>query len=94
MMYGEFISCANCHGQNGHGGTVDMMMLRLQTPNITWTALTDSTQYNPIYTDSTLERAITQGIGSDGSTLSVYMPRWQMSTGDLNDLVSYIHTLS
>ena len=94
MMYGEYVSCSNCHGQNGHGGPVYMMMLQLQAPNITWTALTDSKQYNPSYTNDTLNRAITQGIGSDGSTLSIYMPRWQMSAGDLTDLISFIHTLS
>ena len=94
MTYSRYISCSNCHGQDGHGGPVNMMMIQLQAPNITWAALSDSKQYSPPYTDNSLKQAITQGIGSDGTTLSIYMPRWQMSAGDLADLVSFIHTLS
>lgn len=94
MMYSRYVSCSNCHGQTGHGGPVYMMMFQFQAPNITWPALTDSKQYSPPYTTDSLKRAITQGMGSDGSTLSIYMPRWQMSSSDLSDLVSFIQTLT
>ncbi len=93
MMY-RFISCADCHGQDGHGGTIFMMMFQIEVPNITWPVLTGPHQEHPSYTEETLKTAITQGLNPAGNPLSVYMPRWQMSSGDLNDLVSFIKTLN
>jgi hypothetical protein len=93
MMYSRYVSCSECHGQDGHGGPINMMMFQLQAPNITWTALTDAKQYNPPYNDTSLARSITRGFDSSGQFLSVYMPRWQMTAGDLNDLIGFIKTL-
>jgi mono/diheme cytochrome c family protein len=93
MMMGRYLVCADCHGTQGKGGNVAMMMYSFKAPNITWTALTDSTQYNPPYTVDTLKRAITQGIGSDGTALNTFMPRWNIPSADLDDLVSFIQTL-
>jgi cytochrome c oxidase subunit II len=90
MMYPRYISCSSCHGIDGRGSTVFMMLL---APDITWTALTDPKQHNPPYSDESLERAIAQGFDSSGQFMSVYMPRWQMTTEDLIDLVNYIKTL-
>jgi len=35
MMHGR-IACVNCHGANGHGGNVRIMMTGFEAPNITW----------------------------------------------------------
>ena len=96
MMYGRYVACATCHGQDGHGGTVYMMMFQINAPNITWTELTgpDPDMEHPPYTVDTLKRAITEGIDPGGNQLEVYMPRWQMIPSDLNDLVAYIMTLT
>ncbi len=91
MMYS--ISCVNCHGPEGQGGTIYMMMQRFDVPNITWPALTAPGQDHPPYTEDTLKQAITEGIDPAGDQLNQFMPRWQMSSGDLNDLVNYIMTL-
>jgi mono/diheme cytochrome c family protein len=93
MMMGRYVVCADCHGTQGKGGAVSMMMYNFGAPNITWTSLTDSKVNNPPYTVDTLKKAITQGIGSDGTALNTFMPRWNMSAQDLSDLVSYLQTL-
>jgi cytochrome c oxidase subunit 2 len=87
------IACVNCHGPEGQGGTVYMMMQRFDVPNITWPMLTAPGQDHPPYTEDTLKQAITEGIDPAGDQLNQFMPRWQMSAGDLNDLVNYIMTL-
>lgn len=101
MMH--MISCANCHGPEGKGGRVTMMMSSFDTPDITWDNLTqeehhednneDEHEEHPPYNETTLKRAITQGLEPDGETLDQEMPRWQMSERDLNDLVDFIKTL-
>jgi cytochrome c oxidase subunit 2 len=40
-----------------------------------------------------LKQAITEGVDPAGDELNQFMPRWQISAGDLNDLVNYIMTL-
>jgi mono/diheme cytochrome c family protein len=98
------ITCANCHGQEGKGGRVNMMMSYFDTPNITWHVLTqeeghseetgeDEHEEHPPYTEETLKSAITRGINPAGEPLDDEMPRWRMSEQDLDDLVEFIKTL-
>jgi len=93
------ITCADCHGPAGHGGTVQFMMQSFDVPDITWPELTgqehneEGHEDHPPYTEQTLKQAITQGIEPDGSPFEYPMPRWQMSEQDLNDLVEFIKTL-
>jgi len=91
-MISRWFACADCHGTQGHGGTVYMMMAQYDVPNITWPVLTGS-DYIPAYTVDTVKRAITQGLDQQGKSLDPFMPRWSMSTQDLSDLVSYLQTL-
>ena len=39
MMRGP-LACVNCHGPEGHGGTVNLMMQTFDVPDITWPELT------------------------------------------------------
>jgi cytochrome c oxidase subunit 2 len=87
------IACVDCHGPEGKGGTVYMMMQRFDVPNITWPMLTMQGQDHPPYTEETLKQAITEGIDPAGNELDQFMPRWQMSAPDLDDLVNFIKTL-
>ncbi len=93
MMMPSGLACANCHGRNGQGDTIRFMMGSYEVPNITWPELSTQSSDRPAYTEETLKRAITQGIGSDGDPLEYPMPRWQMSNSDLDDLVAFIKTL-
>ena len=47
----------------------------------------------PPYNDQTLERAITQGIDSEGKPLDWPMPRWQMSETEVDDLIAFLKSL-
>ena len=93
------IACIDCHGQNGKGGTVYLMMQRFEVPDITWPELIGEEheggghEDHPPYTEVTLKQAIVQGVDPAGQPLDEFMPKWQISTQDLNDLVSYIKTL-
>jgi len=98
------IACVNCHGPEGKGGRVAMMMWQFDVPDITWDNLTreehhekepgqEEHEEHPPYTEETLKRAITRGIDPAGEPLDEEMPRWRMSERDLNDLVDFIMTL-
>ena len=98
------VACANCHGPDGKGGRVSMMMSYFDVPDITWGKLTqeehheevsgkDEHEEHPPYTEETLKSAITRGINPAGEPLDEEMPRWRMSEQDLDDLVEFIKTL-
>ena len=97
------ISCVNCHGQDGKGGRVTMMMSSFDTPDITWHVLTEEEheeksgqeehEEHPPYTEETLKRAIVEGVNPASERLDDEMPRWRMSEQDLDDLVEFIKTL-
>ncbi|MDH3376573.1 MAG: hypothetical protein OEQ39_06340 [Gammaproteobacteria bacterium] len=42
------------------------------------------------YDQTTLRRAIVDGIDPAGEPLDEAMPRWSMSEADLNDLITYL----
>lgn len=102
MMAG-MLACADCHGPDGRGGRVRMMMQSFQAADIRWETLTgehgdhdrDGTEEgeHPPYTPETLRTAITQGIASGGQPLDPAMPRWRMSEEDLTDLITFLQTL-
>ncbi len=98
------ITCANCHGPEGRGGRVTMMMSSFSVPDITWGKLTqeehheedtdkDEHEEHPPYTEEPLKSAITRGINPAGEPLDDEMPHWSMSGQDLDDLVGFIKTL-
>ena len=97
-MMGE-LACVDCHGEDGEGGRVTMMMETFSDPDITWHELgaeehhADGEEDHPPYTAETLKVAITRGINPAGERLSNNMPRWDISVDDLDDLVAYLMTL-
>ena len=93
MMLQAGLACVDCHGPEGRGGTVCIMMQSIDVPDITWPELTGQHMDHQPYTVETVKQAITQGIDPAGNPLEYPMPLWQMSTRDLNDLVAFIETL-
>ena len=87
------LACVNCHGPQGQGGRIAVMIQTVDVPNITWPNLTAHDMDHPPYTEETLKRAITQGLDPAGNPLEYPMLRWNMSEQDFNDLVSFIKTL-
>lgn len=103
MMRSGTWTCAACHGADGRGGTVRMMMSVFETPDIRYKTLTsgehaeegeegEEHEHEP-YTDEDIKRAITEGIEPDGKPLDWPMPRWSMSDEDLDDLLEFLKTL-
>lgn len=97
-MHPGMMTCATCHGTDGRGGTVNMMMGTFEAPDIRYRTLTEGEHEgtpaeHPPYTDETIKRAITQGIDPAGNPLDWPMPRWRMSERDLDDLLDYLKTL-
>lgn len=94
------LTCADCHGPNGQGGTVRMMMAgSIEVPDIRYQTLTSTEGHDqaheehPPYTEETLRIAITQGIDPAGELLEWPMPRWNISERDLNDLIDFLKML-
>jgi cytochrome c oxidase subunit II len=97
------MTCAACHGDDGRGGVVRMMMDRFEAPDIRYETLTveehgqeeedGNHEEHPPYTDETIKRAITEGIDPAGEPLGWPMPRWEMDERDLDDLVEFLKTL-
>jgi ABC-type branched-subunit amino acid transport system substrate-binding protein len=87
------MACANCHGAYGHGKSEG----GIRPSNLTWESLTTPSTANrihPPYTQASLEVAITQGKDPAGNKLRSAMPRFQIGTGDLADLIAYLKQLS
>lgn len=90
------LACATCHGADGRGGPVRMMMYSVDVPDIRYQTLTSGDHEgmeHEAYTDEDIKRAITQGVEPDGHSLDPFMPRWSMSEEDLNDLLAFLKTL-
>lgn len=89
------MSCANCHGLDGHGLRTPMFV----SPNITCRNLSDPAGMlepdgtrGPTYSDDLIRRAVTQGIDAEGHQLAWPMPRWQLTDQEWNDLLAYLKT--
>ncbi len=93
------MSCAACHGLDAGGGTVRMMMTTVEAPNIRWEQLVEEEHHeehgeeHPAYTAQTFKRAVTEGINPSGDELHWAMPRWDMTEGQLEDLIGYLQAL-
>ena len=105
IIAGKYPSCARCHGKDGRGGKMRVTAYSIAASDITLAALTSghhgygggsgeaATREHPPYRDSTIRRAITQGLDSGGTYLDPAMPRYNISGQDLNDLMKYLETL-
>lgn len=107
MMMGGAMACADCHGSDGRGGRVRMMMAMSTAPDIRYATLTaaehghrdneenhtDEEPEHPPYTDETLRNAITRGVNPAGEPLAWPMPRWRLDDDDLTALIDFLKTL-
>ncbi len=97
MMRGGMMACATCHGADGRGGQVQMMMRVFEAPDVRYQTLTsaehgEETEHES-YTDETIKQAITQEVKPDGELLDWPMARWRTSEQDLDDLIAYLKVL-
>jgi mono/diheme cytochrome c family protein len=93
---GNSMACANCHGLDGKGKPEGGVI----PSNLTWESLTkpygvtraDGSKHAP-YTERGIELAITRGLDPSGNKLPYVMPRYQMSSADIADLIAYLKKL-
>lgn len=90
------MSCANCHGLDGQGKPEGGVI----PSNLTWDVLTKpygvthpSGRKHPPYTERGIELAITRGVDPAGNKLMNVMPRYQMASADIADLIAYLKRL-
>jgi len=82
--------CASCHGADGRGGTIRIMMgTAVDVPDIRYDALISAG-----FTDATIQTAITDGKDESGEPLHEAMPHWQMNGADLAATIAYLKVLS
>jgi nitrous oxide reductase accessory protein NosL len=96
MMSGMFLTCASCHGPEGHGGLHYMYMQQMDAPNITYPALNsmpDLQGKGHPYEFSDFKQEVEQRLDLNGEPLETDMPRWRMSDADLQDLFAFLKTL-
>jgi cytochrome c oxidase subunit 2 len=91
-------ACVGCHGEDGRGGRVGMMLGTLDIPDIRYASLTatraDEGTSSPPWTEADISRAIRDGVEPNGQALKSPMPRWAMSDADLADVIAYLKELS
>jgi ABC-type branched-subunit amino acid transport system substrate-binding protein len=94
---GSMVPCTNCHGEDGQGRPEGGIL----PSSITWHFLIKSyghqhpdSRKHPAFTEQSFAAAITSGIDPAGNLLDVAMPRYQLSSGDVADLVAYLNRLS
>lgn len=90
------IPCIGCHGEDGRGRPEGGML----PSNITWEALSKpyggrsaSGREHAAYDRAGLRKAITLGVDPSGNELQRTMPRYRMSSRDLDDLDAYLQVL-
>ena len=93
VLLAKGVYCATCHGLDGKGGREGNML----APDITLAALTGEAalakRNRAAYTEALLARAITEGTDASGHQLGSLMPRWALSTSELQDLLAYMKRL-
>lgn len=90
--------CANCHGADREGQQL-WPQFWIEAPALTAKALfaddaheqdEDGHGDHASYDSESLRRAITRGLDPAGEPLDAAMPRWTMSSADLDDLVEFL----
>ena len=80
--------CAVCHGREGQGRVVQAGKLTGAAPALTGDALRARG-----YDQSSLRRAIVDGLDPSGREFSYYMPRWILSDREMMALQRFLATL-
>lgn len=94
-LAGERVACARCHGTQGQGQREG----GAAAPPLRWSVLAQGRAAGggllarAAYDETTLLRAVRQGLGADGQPLGAAMPRFQLSPREAADLVAYLRTV-
>lgn len=103
---GTAAACVNCHRRSGLGTVEGRTVIPpitakylfsqgvLIAPEIEARRIQRSTAGRSPYTDTTLARAIREGLDPDGRTLDYLMPRYQLDDAAMSSLIEYLKQLS
>ena len=93
-MMGRAPACANCHGPDARGRNIQMMMGQVEAPDIRWSTLTapPTDPADKAFDPESFFLAVTQGLDPNGSSLKVFMPRWQLTRAESDALIEYLKT--
>ncbi|OWZ83281.1 c-type cytochrome [Natranaerobius trueperi] len=87
-MTSPMISCADCHGSDGSGSTIQTRQGEVNVPDIRYEQLSSN------YTRTELKKVIRDGVDPEGNSYDWPMPNWVMSPDDYEDLLDYLETKS
>lgn len=94
---GSTLPCASCHGEDGQGRPEGGII----PVDITWRFLTKpyghqhpNSRKHPAFTEQSFAASITDGMDPAGNHLDTAMPRYQLSSSDIADLIAYLKRLS
>lgn len=100
MLTGGKPACVSCHGIDASGGRHIQGDIRMDAPDIRWSALTKMKQKqllkegkdtaNVEYTLADFKKEVIDGRELDGDKLDEDMPRWKMNNDDLTLLMKYL----
>lgn len=101
MMGGSGLGCADCHGNDGRGGRVSMMMMgSFEAPDIRWSTLAsaemehdEGEDAHPPFDRDSFARAVREGVDPAGGELDSAMPRWRLSDAQIDALIEYLRGL-
>lgn len=87
------LNCSGCHGMRGEGKTES----GITAGNLTWPNLTKpyghthptGRRHGP-FNESSIIRAVVNGVDSNGNDLLIAMPRYKLSAADMADLIAYL----
>lgn len=94
--YGQWLTCASCHGPEGRGGTHRMHMRSMMAPDIRYIALSVMPELKgrkAPYDIDDFRQTVENGRHPDGEEVKADMPRWKMSEADLADLFAFLKAL-
>lgn len=94
-LSGAAVACARCHGLSGRG----LRDAGLQTPPLQWTDLSRARPSGPgvigrpAYDETSLLRALREGVDPTGRPLGAAMPRFDLSPRAAADLVQHLRQI-
>lgn len=98
---GQQLVCGACHRRSGMGSSEGQDVVPMVIGDTLYNPLRLPVskpplppELRPAYTDTTLKRAIRDGIGASGNALGPLMPRYSLTDEELDLLLGYLRTLS
>lgn len=87
---GDVAACVRCHGRRAAGGREGAIAAPAISARDLFRPRSDGPTSRPAYTRRSLRAAITRGESPTGRALAPWMPRFELSEADFENLVAYL----